>query len=480
MTDKRKKILLFVGIALYFILYFSSGLLNLQHAKTNVFDYGIYQQALFDIAAGISFNPYISVRDIFVFNEHFDPIVIAVSPLISILGYQYWSPFVIEWLFILISTFFVMYVIRDEKINIQMTSLGFLLLPRFFLTGILYPIHPVTWAMFPLILMTYTLVKQRYFLAFLSASALFFFKESFCFGLVGLSFYFLFIKEFRYFALYFLTSVGMVIFEMKLRNELLGGIISYGNSYAASIINNPIDTFKTMLNTFFSDSFIKGIACYIIPFFFLIKEKPPLKRPHLYAPLFYLFPLFLIHLIIERYSFHHSAKFATVLSGVLIFSGAFSILLQKKKAFIILSFAALILTSMSSIKRFFGPIYNRAYETEGVSSIVKTDLKNIRSIIKSSYQNGDKVYATGGTALHIMKPGMDIYHHQTSKKQEIYQIIVLEKNGIGDPWPLSYDQVKKIQRECAPYAREELMNNSRFYVARGQFPVSCIYSRTSL
>ena len=52
----------------------------------NVIDFGIYQQAIYDIWTKFELNPYISVRHIKIFNDHFDPIVYLAAVFVGIVG----------------------------------------------------------------------------------------------------------------------------------------------------------------------------------------------------------------------------------------------------------------------------------------------------------------------------------------------------------------------------------------------------------
>ena len=57
-------------------------LLNCFHAT----DFGIYQQAIYDIAYNLDPNPFVSVRNIKIFNDHFDPIIFwLLHSLISLI-----------------------------------------------------------------------------------------------------------------------------------------------------------------------------------------------------------------------------------------------------------------------------------------------------------------------------------------------------------------------------------------------------------
>ncbi|MFN7684635.1 MAG: hypothetical protein ACK5QT_04395 [Oligoflexia bacterium] len=68
-----------VALSLFAILVATPVLLNWLRFCYNNFDLGIYSQAL----ANISFadlNPWLSVRQIRIFNDHFDPVLVFFAP----------------------------------------------------------------------------------------------------------------------------------------------------------------------------------------------------------------------------------------------------------------------------------------------------------------------------------------------------------------------------------------------------------------
>ena len=371
---------------------------------------------------------------------------------------------------------FILSIQRRESLSIKLYSLFFIFCSRFILTAVSYPIHPVTWAILPLTGMTYFLLHEKYHKAFWCAVILFIFKETFAFGFFGLSFYFLTIKKIRLFSLYFVTSLVMIIFELKFRNMLLGGIISYANSYASQIFNAPLLIAEKVLRTFFSGAFWKGFAGYLIPFYYIIKYYPPKKFPNIYAPLFYIAPLIGIHLIIERFYFHHASKFGIVLSCICLFSGVLhkiTSLPWKRQLIIIL---ALFLPAMSSFKLFFKVPFLYAFEmTEKYSQPVAKSFKKASQLTTHHYKKNQKIYSTGGLALRALKPRMKLYHHNSSEKQKTYDFILLERNNYGSPWPLNHHQVEAIIDRCRKYSQAIIHEDKYSFLMRGRFPSECIY-----
>jgi hypothetical protein len=79
MNLKNDKYLYYLwGFLLAFIgTTFFSGLIVKLHANCHhATDFSIYQEAIYKIAAFGDFNPFLYVRNVNIFNDHFDPIIL--------------------------------------------------------------------------------------------------------------------------------------------------------------------------------------------------------------------------------------------------------------------------------------------------------------------------------------------------------------------------------------------------------------------
>lgn len=57
---------------------------RLRYACMHAIDFSIYQQAMYDFFAQKTLNPWLTIRNIAFFNDHFDPIVLLAGLLINI------------------------------------------------------------------------------------------------------------------------------------------------------------------------------------------------------------------------------------------------------------------------------------------------------------------------------------------------------------------------------------------------------------
>lgn len=451
-------------LILFSLFYFGVIANAINNNKINAFDYGIYQQALFDIAAGVSLNPYNTIRNVRIFDEHFDPIVILVAPITRLLNYHVYSPLIIEMLFVLASFLFLFFFFKDEKPSVKILAMAFLLFSRPMLTAIFYPVHPSTWAIFPMTLMVYFLSKNRHTETLVVGSLLLFFKETFPFALFGFSFYFLLEKKYKHFVVLLLLSSFFIALELGLRKFFIKETISYGGSYARDILQNPLSVARDVGVTLFSGAFVKVVIPYFVPVLILMKYGSQDQKRVFRGLLLFLLPLVGIHLIIQRFFFHHALQFGIILSAGLIFTKVFSLDIFKKR---IVYFGVLLITLVSGMS---------AYQ-KGFRGFFKNNdhqFLQVVNVIKASYMPTEKIYATGGFVVRLLKPDMQIFHHQMSKEQESYQYLALEKPPYGDSWPLSSKQVASIIEKCRAFSKEVIETEAYFY-AKGEFPRGCIY-----
>ncbi|AGC41826.1 hypothetical protein MYSTI_00476 [Myxococcus stipitatus DSM 14675] len=145
------------------------------------FDLGIYTQAF----ARLSFadpNPWLSGRQIFLFNDHFDPILWLAQPLTEVLPAM-WAGLVAESLFVLLSLVPLLWLHARGLLSRASTVLaaGLLLLSVGAVDALRFPIHPTTWSVLPWVLAGVAFHFRRNGLLLVAMVLLFSCKEEFAF-----------------------------------------------------------------------------------------------------------------------------------------------------------------------------------------------------------------------------------------------------------------------------------------------------------
>ncbi|HXN40683.1 MAG TPA: DUF2079 domain-containing protein, partial [Myxococcaceae bacterium] len=138
------------------------------------FDFGIYTQAI----AGFSprdLNPWVSAIGLRIFNDHFDPIVLA-----ALLFRPFFSPSISALLaeqgFVLASLIPVVWLWKKRDVGglEALTISGLLLFSAGTINAVLFPVHPATWALFPAMLLAAAWVRRSEPVIMLVALALLF------------------------------------------------------------------------------------------------------------------------------------------------------------------------------------------------------------------------------------------------------------------------------------------------------------------
>ncbi|QSQ11505.1 DUF2079 domain-containing protein [Myxococcus landrumensis] len=145
------------------------------------YDLGIYVQAF----ARISFadpNPWLSGRQAFIFNDHFDPVLWLAQPLTEVLPAM-WAAMVAESLFVLLALVPLFWLHARGLLSRASTVLaaGLLLMSVGAVDALKYPIHPTTWSVLPWVLAGVAFHFRRNGLLMVALVLLFSCKEEFAF-----------------------------------------------------------------------------------------------------------------------------------------------------------------------------------------------------------------------------------------------------------------------------------------------------------
>lgn len=469
-----KKFLPEITSVLFLLIYFAWGMVQLNALQFNGWDYGIFQQSLYDIAAGLGFNPLNTIRGIYIFNEHFYPILIPFAYFTRLLGYSVWSPFFIEWASVAATLIFILWALKKESVFVKTSAILSIIFCRSILTAITFPVHTDTWALPLQVFIIYGLSKNNFKLIFISSFLLMFYKETYCFGIVGLSFYFLWQKRWKEFLPLFILGAFFVIMELGPRKAMLGDGNYYAQSYSKMIFFEPLKTLGIMFKTAVSGSFFKVFIAYLIPIIYLFKKASNEHKKTLIGAILYLLPLFLIHLIIERFYFHHSSLFGITLSAALMFSGFFNLIESNKKLWIIV-LLPFFLTSTSTYKRMFSPIIKTVSNKVPYDAAALQSFKEARELLHDSISPDDNIFAGGGMSVFVLKPKMNIFHPaSTMEMPPVFNFIALEKAPYGDLWPMTGETILHTIERCREFATQIKIENEFVFVAQGNFPLSCV------
>jgi Predicted membrane protein (DUF2079) len=172
-----------LGLALPFILWgvlvVAPIWLQSVHGCFSHYDLGIYTQALARLSLDDP-NPWLSARQIRIFNDHFDPVLWLARPLVEVMS-PMWAALVAEAFLVLLSTAPLLWLHVRGRLDRVSTALlcMLLLLSPSTVDAVMFPVHPTTWSMLPFILLGLAFHFRKHALLVASLVLLFACKEEF-------------------------------------------------------------------------------------------------------------------------------------------------------------------------------------------------------------------------------------------------------------------------------------------------------------
>lgn len=191
------------------------------------YDFGIYSQAISRLALDPP-NPWLSGRQLFLFNDHFDPILFLTVPFAKVLpGAEVGLGF--EALAALSSLLALGWLMNEGRLSLRAGWLlgGLLALGVGVTQALGFPVHPTTWAMAPMAWLLAALLLERWSVAMVALVLLFACKEEFPFVGLALAPY-LFTRAPRRVA-WAMTglSLAWAVFAFVLRPRWFGDVMPY-------------------------------------------------------------------------------------------------------------------------------------------------------------------------------------------------------------------------------------------------------------
>ena len=437
---QKTLIALFVILALSVLTFINIKgiLLNCFHAT----DFGIYQQAIYEIASTFDPNPYLTVRNIKIFNDHFDPIIYLAVPFVWLTNYSPVTLILFEllWFF---GVFFYVYKKSETSAQWLLYSL-FIILSKGVMTGFGFPIHPTTWSMLPAFILGVKIIEDdEKWIIFLALSLLLF-KEAFAFGIIGLSGYYLLRKRLKLFFILFFPALLNVVFVYFLRPVFMGEI----SSYAGMVLGGGIPAIANKLLSVDYKAFFKVFYPFFIPLFIIFRQK--IKHRDWFSRelgvLFYIIPLFLIHWLTNSIHFQYGLLMVSPLLALVLFSSESSLWIKNKK---ILSFSLFLffLSSMGTHTKNFKSAFASKNKSCTFSKDRISAINQVNEILKD--ETGP-IMATGGAIPSLMRPGMKVYQARLFReKLESYDWMLIEKPGTGNHYPFVKEQIIEAVNKCA-------------------------------
>lgn len=449
---------------------------NIKRANNNCFngyDLGLYHEALVDISSSGSLNPYVTIRGLKIFTDHFDPILIVGAQFVRLGNYHIEASLILEWVIWLSALGLLIFLRRPQSYG-ELILLGIVFFcAKGIANPVNYPVHAALWSLLVWITIGYGIVKENAWIVALACLSLVLFRESYPVAVTWFSLYYLFGRDKKLGLSLLLIGLSTSFFVFYLRPILLGDIHGYGKNLLTDLFSNPLGfLWETALHFHWLQLF--DIFAPLVLLGFYSFKFGVAKKEHWQAGVFLLLPLFGLQFLARSFGFQYSVQFAGVIIAIAYFQGGLWAISQNTKARNILVIVCLI-TMGDILGNILGTTFlnkNRNCTLSAEKSVSNDMLE--QQVLK--IQPGEKLASTGGAIPRLIRPGLLIYQiGGHSEVQESYDYLLLERNQSGDTYPLSDETIKAIEQKCSSYFEEVLHSDEFFVLAKGTFPKECVH-----
>jgi hypothetical protein len=480
--NSKVSILFFALVIMVFSLFYTHNVKAYLNHCLNSSDLGIYAQGIFELNFK-NLNPFVTVRGIAIFNDHFDPIIFLAKLFLTLTDHKIEMLILFELLICLLTILFFYYqslqscVHKDLSYKRKILYVVYLscliLLSKPLWNAVLYPVHPTTWSFLITMMLGHYLVKESDSKIFILSILLMLCKEEFPFAILMLGFSSLLLKRTKIGIILCFCSCLFIVFNFFVRPSVMGPVYSHGEGLLQLLFGNPYNAIFEIIKGF-NFSVIKTYLIMVLIFVIIFKNSRINKKDSslLLMSVSFLLPLVLIRMLGKAYHFHYGVPLLGFIFGLLSAYPERLYALYSRRPIAILLIIFSLATILSSIKKITQLLFlnqsSKCTIYEGKKLLVK-DL-----ILKMN--NKSKILATGGAVPRLIERGRQIFHYGgLAITQPTYDLLFFEKNQSGDIWPLKNQNVLQAISKCRPYAKKILIDNEEFYVAEGLFPAHCLF-----
>lgn len=442
-----------VGIFIYPIRHFLNVSLGLQYP----IDFAIYHKAIIEIGSFNSFNPYLSLRDIQIFADHFDPFLILPALFSGLFNFSPLYSLTIEALFVFLLFLLIFKEYKKEALLDFSLLMSLVFFNRSLFSGLDYPIHPTLWSL-PILYLTIQEIMGK---GLLFSTGINFFKEVFCLFLLpaGVTGYLL-EKEKRWLKLIGIQAVFIgIIFIIR-------PAIWKTFSYAV----DPLEGLKAF-------NFIDLLKMTAPSLLLLLIVRKVLDFKKLLIFLSFYLPAVFLHMISGKSYYHYGVFLAYplifyVLSTYRLWRNK---LHSKFKVGIIL---VGILISFNGLKKGFKSLISNYHAYNHYKEHVLV-LKKLKTKVNGLLP-GSRILGSPGLMTYALTPGMGFYQFgEYSKIENEIDYLLLDFRSYGQNFGISKEQLSQVRNQCNQYISETVFTERDIYLLKGPFPRECWFVNKS-
>lgn len=395
------------------------------------YDLGIFAQALQAIRLG-DLNPFIPALNIDLFGDHFDPILIIVSPLGKILEPAYAALIVEHLLFLLMPLPIVLASCSDRKSNpFACFSITYLLFNRGIMSAIAFPVHPTTWAAFFMVVIGVCVNRKRWGWLLLASILLMACKEEFPFVIMMVGIGLTYQKRFRIGVSLIAIALFWMLIAFGVRPWLLENTNDYASRVLSPLLQAPVTTIWDRLrNIGEAKRFFQSLLPIIPIAYWLLKQKYHPNWIMVMAAL----PLLAIRFLDGAWGFHYLAPVAPAL--------LLSVWHPCSQNQLPWRYAAIgIIIAVFSAS---GPVNKAVADYAKIKDLNSPRVTSINEARSHLLLNADGSALVQGNLSPLLAKRSYVYQIGGVQSDQPYRFFFAEKPPFGDPWPLLHPDIDRL------------------------------------
>ena len=454
--------IIFIGLPLF------ANLRGLEHNCFNITDFGILQEAIYKMP--FELNPWLTVRGMRAWSDHFDPITWAAAPGSILANFNPQFLIFWEWLFWGLGALFIAITPTPSQKQ-KMWGLLAWIFSRPLLEALLYPIHPNTWAMLPLLILAHAIITSRWRRLYGLALLLPLYREiyPFCFATLALAL--LLDKKTRPqgLRLLIISTVWLLIIFI-LRPLIAGPVQNYGGILLGHLLGHPLQGLLYVLDIQQPMAMLKLFIPLLIPL--LLTQKLSLRpgQPFFLASAF-LAPYFAAHFLAGQFMHHYGVPFACFGIALLAFNQWTPI--KGLRLGVLFGLVIFPFASGPFTKFFEMAFFHHTKRCELTCDHSRATDEVLRTLMNVNGKT--KILASGGIIPQLIRPDRQVFHlYSWIPTEESYDVMVFERHQTGAHHPLVAEEIETLFQQCSPYASSVPIDNTYYFVMFGSFPKSCM------
>ena len=394
------------------------------------YDLGIFAQALHAIQLE-NLNPFIPALNIQLFCDHFDPILILVSPFGKVLEPAY-AALLVEHLLILLIPLPVVLAYRHNQNATPFVcfAITYLLFNRGIMSAIAFPVHPTTWASFFIVCIGVCVNKRKWGWVLLASILLMACKEEFPFVILMIGIGLTCQKHFKIGVSLIALASFWILVAFGIRPWLLDNTHGYASRVLFPLFQAPVTTILERLRNIGEARRLLQCVLPLIPAaYWILKQR---SQPN-WIMVIAVVPLLAIRFLDGAWNFHYLAPVAPLL------------LLATWRPNVVSTFPwpyAAIGITIAALAA-FGPVSKAVTVYTDVSDLSSDRLSSIDEARLHLLRNTNGAALVEGNLSPLLARRDNVFQIGGVQPNQSYRFFLAEKPPKGDPWPLLHSDIDR-------------------------------------